>query len=69
MTEKGIINSDRLIAEVTNHLGQSLRLRVIYVKAVNLDDMKDVREVTSGQTLLAVAVWMDQLRLIDNIVL
>jgi pantoate--beta-alanine ligase len=69
LTEKGIINTDRLIAEVTNHLGRSLRLRVIYVKAVNLDDMKDVREVSLGQTLLAVAVWMDQLRLIDNIVL
>lgn len=68
LAEKGITSSDRLIAEVTNRLN-SLRLRVIYVKAVNLENMKDVREVVAGQTLLAVAVWVDQLRLIDNIVL
>ena len=53
---------------MTNLLN-SLRLRVIYVKAVNLENMKDVREVVADQTLLAVAVWVDQLRLIDNIVL
>ena len=53
---------------MTNRLN-SLRLRVIYVKAVNLENMKDVREVVADQTLLAVAVWVDQLRLIDNIVL
>ena len=46
----------------------SLRLRVIYVKAVSLDDMSDIREVVPGQTLIAVAVWVDQIRLIDNIV-
>ena len=67
LTEKGTTNTDRLIAEVTNRMN-SLRLRVIYVKAVSLDDMSDIREVVSGQTLIAVAVWVDQIRLIDNIV-
>ena len=67
LTEKGTTNTDRLIAEVTNRIN-SLRLRVIYVKAVSLDDMSDIREVVPGQTLIAVAVWVDQIRLIDNIV-
>ena len=67
LTEKGTTNTDRLIAEVTNRMN-SLRLRVIYVKAVSLDDMSDIREVVSGQTLIAVAVWVDQIRLIDNMV-
>ena len=67
LTEKGITNTDRLIAEVTNRMN-SLRLRVIYVKAVSLDDMAEVREVVPGQTLVAVAAWVDQIRLIDNIV-
>ena len=67
LTEKGITNTDRLIAEVTNHMN-SLRLRVIYVKAVNLDNMDEVREVAPGQTLIAVAAWVDQIRLIDNII-
>lgn len=68
LADKGITNTDRLIAEVTNHMN-SLRLRVIYVKTVSLDNMKEVREIVPGQTLLAVAVWLDQVRLIDNIVL
>jgi pantoate--beta-alanine ligase len=66
--DKGIRNTDRLIAEVTNHLA-GLRIRVIYVKTVSLEDLRDVREITPGQTLLAVAVWVDQVRLIDNLVL
>jgi pantoate--beta-alanine ligase len=68
LVDKGISNTDRLKAEVTNHLN-SLRLRVIYVKTVNLETLQEIREVVPGQTLLAVAVWVDQVRLIDNLVL
>ena len=64
----GVKSTDRLIAEVTNHL-TGLRIRVIYVKTVSLEDLRDVRDITPGQTLLAVAVWVDQVRLIDNLVL
>ena len=66
--DKGVKSTDRLIAEVTNHL-TGLRIRVIYVKTVSLEDLRDVRDITPGQTLLAVAVWVDQVRLIDNLVL
>ena len=68
LVDKGITNTDRLKAEVTNHL-DSLRLRVIYVKTVNLETLQEIREIVPGQTLLAVAVWVDQVRLIDNLVL
>lgn len=67
LTKKGITNCDRIIAEVTNQMGNSLRLRVIYVKTVDLESMKEIREVVPGQTLLAVAAWVDQVRLIDNV--
>ena len=68
LVDKGTTNTDRLKAEVTNHL-DSLRLRVIYVKTVNLETLQEIREIAPGQTLLAVAVWVDQVRLIDNLVL
>lgn len=68
LVDKGINNTDRLKAEVTNHL-DSLRLRVIYVKTVNLETLQEIRQIAPGQTLLAVAVWVDQVRLIDNLVL
>jgi pantothenate synthetase len=31
--------------------------------------LQEIREIAPGQTLLAVAVWVDQVRLIDNLVL
>jgi pantoate--beta-alanine ligase len=31
--------------------------------------MEPVRELTPGRTLLAIAVWVNEVRLIDNVVL
>jgi pantoate--beta-alanine ligase len=31
--------------------------------------MEPVREVVKGRTMLAIAAWVDEVRLIDNIVL
>ena len=31
--------------------------------------MEAMREVVTGQSLLAIAVWVDEVRLIDNILL
>ncbi|WP_269542924.1 pantoate--beta-alanine ligase [Cerasicoccus fimbriatus] len=64
---KGNLSVDRIKAEVTHHLSQSRRIRIIYVEIVDRDTMKPEREVHRGQSLLTVAVWLDQTRLIDNI--
>lgn len=69
MVKGGVRNVDRVIAEVTHHLGQYRRLRIIYVNMVNPETMKPVREIEPGKALLALAVWCDQTRLIDNILL
>ncbi|MEY4941692.1 MAG: hypothetical protein RIQ93_3427, partial [Verrucomicrobiota bacterium] len=60
---------DRIIAEVTHLLGERRRIRVIYVSMVDPATMEPVREVTPGRTLLAIAVWVDEVRLIDNVML
>ncbi|GHC10865.1 pantoate--beta-alanine ligase [Cerasicoccus arenae] len=66
---KGNLSVDRIKAEVTHHLSQSRRIRIIYVEIVDPDSMKPERAVRPGQSLLTVAVWLEQTRLIDNMTL
>lgn len=69
MVESGTANTDRVEAEVTNILSSKRRLRVIYVEIVDPETMERRREIVPGRSLLAVAVWVDEVRLIDNILL
>lgn len=69
MIEQGNKNVDRVSAEITHLISQQRNLRLIYVSIVNKDTMEPLREITLGQTLIAVAVWCDEVRLIDNIVI
>jgi pantoate--beta-alanine ligase len=69
MVERNELRSDRLIAEATHILGQKRRIRVIYISVVDRNTMEAMREVVTGQSLMAIAVWVDEVRLIDNIAL
>jgi pantoate--beta-alanine ligase len=69
MVERGELRSDRLIAEATHILGQKRRVRVIYISIVDRNTMEAMRDVVPGQSLLAIAAWVDEVRLIDNIAL
>ncbi|MFA5256834.1 MAG: pantoate--beta-alanine ligase [Opitutales bacterium] len=67
--DSGIDNLDRILAEIIHYISEIRRLRVIYVQAVDMDTMKPLRKVEKGRTLIACAVWCDEIRLIDNIML
>ncbi|HLS28725.1 MAG TPA: pantoate--beta-alanine ligase [Opitutales bacterium] len=67
MVESGTRITDRVIAEVTHILGSKRRIRIIYVTMTDPDTMEPMREIVPGKTLLALAVWVDEVRLIDNI--
>lgn len=69
MFDAGTRNPDRLIAEATHILSQHRRIRVIYVSLVDSATMEPLREVKPGHAVMAIAVWMEDVRLIDNIVL
>lgn len=70
LVDNGIRNIDRVLAEVTHHLTQVRRLRVIYVAAVHPTTMEPCRySLEPGKTLVMTAVWCDEIRLIDNILL
>jgi pantoate--beta-alanine ligase len=69
MVAAGERRSDRLVAEATHLLGQQRRVRVIYVSLVDRFSMEPMKEAEPGRSVLAIAVWVDEVRLIDNIVL
>ena len=64
---KGSNNVDRVKAEAMNVLTSGRFLRVNYVEVVNRETMRPETELVAGRSLLAVAVWVDQVRLIDNL--
>jgi pantoate--beta-alanine ligase len=69
MVAQGVRSTDRIIAEATHLLGERRQIRVIYVSMVDAVTMEPVRELNPGRTLFAIAVWVNEVRLIDNVVL
>lgn len=69
MVAQGVRSPDRIIAEATHLLGDQRQVRVIYVSIVNPVTMEPMREVVPSRTLLAIAVWVGEVRLIDNVLL
>jgi pantoate--beta-alanine ligase len=69
MVEAGVRSPDRLVAEATHILGERRRVRVIYVTIVDARTMEAVRDIVPGECMMAIAVWIDEVRLIDNCVL
>ena len=70
MVAAGERRVDRLIAEATHLIGQHRRVRIIYVSIVDRDSMEAVKgEITEGRAIMAIAAWVDEVRLIDNQIL
>ncbi len=67
MVAAGERRVDRLIAEATHLIGEHRRVRVIYVSIVDPLTMEAIKgEITSGNAVMTIAVWVDEVRLIDN---
>ncbi len=69
MFDSGVRSPDRLIAEATHILSQHRRVRIIYIAVVDLHTMEPVRDLVPGKAMLAISAWVDEIRLIDNIML
>ena len=66
VNQKGVRNVDRVKAELMNVLQDASSLRVNYAEVVNRETMKAENEIEMGRSMLVVAVWVDSIRLIDN---
>lgn len=69
MVDSGVRSVDRIVAEATHLLGTKRKVRVIYVSVVDNFTMEPAREVVPGKCMMAIAVWVDEVRLIDNMLL
>ncbi len=69
MVEGGELRADRLVAEATHILSHHRRIRVIYVAVADRNTMEASREVVPGRSLIALAAWVDEVRLTDNLFL
>lgn len=67
LVDSGVTCVDRVVAEVTHHLSLCRRIRVLYVQVVDPETMAPAREIIPGKHILALAAWVDETRLIDNI--
>lgn len=67
--EQNIRSVDRVVAEVTHQLTQARRIRVIYVELVDRTTLQAARVIKPGQQILLLAIWLEQVRLIDNILI
>jgi len=67
MAGQGVRSADRLVAEATHIMAQKRRIRVIYISIVDRTTFEPMREIVPGQSVLAVAVWVDEMRLTDNL--
>ena len=64
--QKGVRNVDRVKAELINVLRNGSSFRVNYAEVVDSETMKPDTEIELGRSMLVVAVWVDSIRLIDN---
>jgi pantoate--beta-alanine ligase len=69
MVASGVRSTDRVVAEATHILSQHRRVRIIYISTVDVTTMEPMREIVPDRTMLAIAAWVDEVRLIDNIIL
>jgi pantoate--beta-alanine ligase len=64
--EKGIRNVDRVKAELMTTLRSGSFIRINYAEVVDREDMLPEKEIELGRSMLVIAVWVDNIRLIDN---
>ena len=69
MIRGGEKSVNRIIEEITNYLSAFSHLRLIYASVVHRDSLEPLGEIAPGQSLVAIAAWCDDIRLIDNIVI
>ncbi len=65
--EKGSTKSERVKTEAAEVLKTGRFLRVDYLEVVDRETMQPETEIVPGRSLLAVAAWIGQVRLIDNL--
>ncbi len=67
LVDSGTVQVERVQAEIHHVLGRSNRLRINYVSIVDPITFRPLKRIEPGQSLICVAAWLEQVRLIDNL--
>ena len=66
---QGVLNSDSIRQAVISTLRQAQSIRLDYVEIVDRNTLEPMDEIISNQSMIVLAVWIDKVRLIDNLIL
>ena len=68
MIEKGERNSGKILEVIKNNINSESKGRLDYAEIVSLENLEPVAVIKPG-TLIALAVFIDKIRLIDNLII
>ena len=68
MVNSGENNSARVLQQAKDLIKKKKGVKIDYLKAVNLTDLKDAKKIKKN-TLIAIAAWIGKTRLIDNVII
>jgi len=63
---EGEKKSERIKTLIKNHIEKQEEAAIDYIEIVNKDTLKPMSEIMKGKTLIALAVYIGKVRLIDN---
>jgi len=66
---EGEKNSDKIINLIRDHINKQKCAKIDYIEIVDKNNLKSLPQIIKGKTLIACAVYMGQVRLIDNIMI
>lgn len=67
--EENITDAGSIQKKITDHILSERSVKIDYVEIVSLIDLKRVKEIDLRKTLVACAVYVEGIRLIDNFIL
>jgi pantoate--beta-alanine ligase len=68
IVELGEINAEKVLNEIKKVIADERKVKLQYLDAVNAESLEPAREIKPG-TMIALAAYLDNIRLIDNIVI
>ena len=66
---QGVLNGDTITQAVISTLRQAESIQLDYVEVVDRNTLEPKQEIIPNQSMIILAVWIDKVRLIDNLIL
>lgn len=69
LVDNGCDCVDRIVALITNNFSKSPKIRIIYINVVDAENSLPIKTIVKGKSRICIAIWLDTIRLIDNILI